>query len=218
MGKVYTYGAQAEPFIHLDSDVFLWKRLPDRLESASLLVQNPEYFAAGNSFYRPEKLEQALTRTGQGWLPPEWVWYRTCGDPQRGECCGIFGGNRVDFISHYADLAMKLVGHPLNQQGLSLLYNKMEHNVLFEQYLLSACIEYHRNKADSPYNDIDIQYLFHSMDDAFNPDSATRLGFTRLIGDAKRNRVIADSLEKRVKKDYPAQYERCLQYLQQSSR
>jgi hypothetical protein len=28
LGKIYTYGSQNDPFIHIDNDVFLWKRLP----------------------------------------------------------------------------------------------------------------------------------------------------------------------------------------------
>src|SRR5690349_4701476 len=33
LGKLWTYRAQSEPFIHIDSDVFLWKRLPPALET-----------------------------------------------------------------------------------------------------------------------------------------------------------------------------------------
>jgi len=42
LGKLYTYRAQREPFVHLDNDVFLWRPLPERLASAPLLAQNPE--------------------------------------------------------------------------------------------------------------------------------------------------------------------------------
>ncbi|AFY34132.1 DUF6734 family protein [Calothrix sp. PCC 7507] len=207
LGKVYTYRAQTEPFIHIDSDVFLWKPLPPRMESAPLLAQNPEYFVAGNSYYHPEGLEAAIN-TVNGWLPDVWQWQRSHNNFQQAVCCGIFGGNAVEFIRYYADLAIQLVEHPSNQLAWNLLTPNTERNILFEQYLLGCCIEYHRHRPDSPYKNIDIQYLFASLDDAFIPENAAHAGFTHLIADAKRNQAIAQSLENRVRRDYPQYYER----------
>lgn len=211
LGKVWTYGAQTEPFVHLDSDVFLWKPLPESLLSAPLLAQCPDYFVSGASYYRPEELEDSLSRSGQIWLPAEWVWYRSTISNQRGESCGIFGGNRVDFIRHYADQSTKLVGHSDNSRGWSMINKTTEPNILFEQYLLSACILYHQQHSDSPYRDIEIKYLFDSFDEAFDDDRAQEAGYTHLIASAKRDPHIARRLEQRIKRDYPDYYERCLQ-------
>ena len=49
LGKVYTYRAQTEPFIHIDSDVFLWKPLSSDINSAPLIAQNPECFTPKNA-------------------------------------------------------------------------------------------------------------------------------------------------------------------------
>lgn len=205
LGKVYTYRAQTEPFIHIDSDVFLWKPLPLRMNSAPLLAQNPDNFIVGSSWYKPEGMETAISSVN-GWLPKEWKWQRSLSSFQKAVCCGIFGGNAVDFIRYYADLAIQLVEHPSNQQAWCLLTPDTERNVLFEQYLLGSCVEYHRHQPNSPYKNIDIQYLFSSLDDAFISDNAARAGFTHLIADAKRNRTIADHLENRVRRDYPKYY------------
>ena len=51
-----------------------------------------------------------------GWLPPEWQWYRRSGRPMRGESCGIVGGNSTDFLRHYAERAIGLIEHPGNQR------------------------------------------------------------------------------------------------------
>src|SRR5262249_2182460 len=110
IGKVYAYRMQTEPFVHIDSDVFLWKRLPERLERADVFAQNPEPLSA-STHYRPERLEQALDHTPGGWLPDEWRWYRRVSN-SRGENCGIFGGNRVDFINRYASAALRLIDNP----------------------------------------------------------------------------------------------------------
>lgn len=210
LGKVFTYRAQAEPFIHIDSDVFLWNPLPESLTSAPVLAQSPDYFKTGLSYYQPEVLERVVSGGGEIWLPAEWVWYRSHGGLQRGESCGIFGGNRVDFIQHYSEQAIKLIEHPVNQPGWSLMQDKFNHNILFEQYLLAACVAYHRQRENSPYRDIDIKYLFDSLDQAYDSDQAEQLGYTHLIAGAKRNPDIAKRLEQRVKRDYPDYYERCL--------
>ena len=211
LGKVWTYRAQTEPFIHLDSDVFLWNPLPESLTAAPVLAQCPEFIVPGSSCYRPEVLEREVSASGQIWLPAEWVWYRSVGIRQHAASCGIFGGNRLDFIQYYADQAIKLIEHPDNQRGWLMMDRKDEHNILFEQYLLAACLIYHRQRANSPYHGIEIRYLFESLDEAFVSDRAAQLGYTHLIAGAKLNKDIARRLELRVERDYPDYYERCLQ-------
>jgi hypothetical protein len=210
LGKVWTYRAQSEPFIHFDNDAFLWNPLPDLLISAPVIAQNPDVFLPGFSYYEPEALERTVSKGGQIWLPAEWVWYRSVGTQQRGISCGIFGGNRVDFIQHYSDQAIKLIEHPANQAGWSLMKDKFNHNILFEQYLLGACIEYHQRHTKSPFRDIEVRYMFESIDKAFDQHLAEQMGYTHLLAGAKRNPDIAERLEQRVKRDYPAHYERCL--------
>jgi len=215
LGKIWTYALQTEPFVHIDSDVFLWKPLPEDVVQADILIQNPEHFSRGALFYRPEVLESAIHGVPGGWMPEEWVWYRSNGAGQQGECCGVFGGRRVDFIKHYARQALKLINHPANQTALQAMGDKSEHMTLIEQFFLSACIQYHQQREDSPHRGLTVAYLFNSMDEAFNSVNASRLGYTHLLAGAKRNHDITDKLERRVKMDYPAQYERCLRYVGQ---
>lgn len=208
LGKIYTYRLQTRPFIHIDSDVFLWNK-PSFNSEAPLVAQNPEHFRICASYYMPERFELAVKQTPGGWLPTEWEWYRSRGGVQRAESCGIFGGARTDFIRYYAGLAIQFIEHPANQSAWRNLSHDIERNILAEQYLLSACIEYHRNLRDSPYQDLRIQYLFNSQEESFNPKRAAAIGYTHLIAASKRNKYVTDNLEKRVKRDYPAQYERC---------
>lgn len=212
IGKLYAYRIQKEPFVHIDNDVFLWKRLPQRMEYAPLFAQNPEYFSGEMSCYRPQEFESAINNVHNGWIPEEWKWYRLSGMAQKGICCGILGGNRLDFINHYAETAINLIENPHNRRGWVHLHEKIGNNILFEQYLLSACSEYHRNKAGSPYRDIHIEYLFSSGEDAYVPNNAAQAGYTHLIGDAKKNEYIAYRLEQRVLRDHPEYYRRCIDY------
>jgi hypothetical protein len=125
----------------------------------------------------------------------------------------VLGSNRVDFIQHYAAQAIRLLEDSGNQSAWANLSDKIGHNVLFEQFLLAACIDYHQAQRDSSFGDIAIRYLFSSTDDAFNPETAGRLGYTHLIADAKRNPELALRLQTRVAKNYPLYYERCLEYV-----
>jgi hypothetical protein len=214
LGKMEAYRRQEAPFVHIDTDVFLWKRLATELEHADLFAQNPEPIILGASCYRPEELERALGRPGRGWLPREWVWYRRTTSPPRAECCGIFGGRRVDFIQHYADTAKRLLADRRNRAALRDYPGKHGQMILLEQYLLSACVEYYRERKRSPFRGIEMRYLFDSFDDAFHPERATEAGFTHLAADAKRSHRVARHLELRVRHDLPEHYERCVNYIQ----
>jgi len=209
VGKIFTYLLQTEPFVHIDSDVFLWKPLPERMERAPLLAQNPESFEPFSSWYYPQKFD--LLERLQGWIPQEIEWYKSLVRGQRAVCCGVFGGNRLDFIGHYAQQALDILLHPANQPVWTLLGGD---NILIEQYVLSACIEYHKGRASSPFSDIRVEFLFDSAEAAFNPASSTQAGYTHLIGGAKNNKYSLDRLERRVQKDYPQYYERCVRFFE----
>jgi hypothetical protein len=217
LGKLHTYGLQQEPFVHVDNDVFLWTPLPDRLLVAPVLAQNPDPIVR-RSFYQPEWLEAALRQSGEGWLPEEWTWYRSSGRPQRAESCGIFGGRHLDFIRHYARQAERLVRDPANQPAWRTLDIGVRSDVLAEQYFLAACVEYHHGRPDSPFRDVEIEHLFTSSAGPWSAGEADRLGYTHLIGGAKRNAAIAERLESRVERDYPDAYERCLEVVSATER
>lgn len=214
LGKLYAYREQDAPFVHVDSDVFLWKPLPERVASADVFTQNPEPFRPGTSHYRPEVIEHALTTDSHGWLPEEWVWFRRARhDRQRGECCGILGGTRTDFIRHYAETALRLANDPANSRGWARVENKVDSMLMLEQYMLAACVEYHAAQPASPFAGVQMSYLFNTLAEAFEPGITSHLGFTHLIGHAKQDAAVTDRLERRVRQDYPEQYERCLALL-----
>jgi hypothetical protein len=209
-GKLVAISEQDEPFVHLDPDVFLWAALPDVVTDAPVFAQNPEPYAAGGTYYRPELIETALETTEGTWLPEEWGWYRAPGALARGECCGVVGGTHTDFLRHYADQGLRLIREPANQPLLAGLPDRQDLTITLEQYLLAACIEFHRDRAESPYLDVAIEYLFGSWDEAVDGPRAAELGFTHLIAYTKRDPEISRRLERRVAEQYPARYERCV--------
>jgi hypothetical protein len=213
LGKLHAYRAQERPFIHIDSDVYLWKRPPLAVEHADVFAQSPEYFSLdGGSWYRPRECIEAL-RGSHGWVPDALRWYaEQCGN--KAACCGVFGGNHLDFIGSYADLGIRSVAIPENRTGWARLGGNMADNLVVEQYLLIACIEHHNHLCEG--GSINIQYLFDSPETAFSETYAKAVGYTHLIGEAKHNQVLAKRLEQRVRSDYPGRYTECLRYLADS--
>ena len=47
--KILAYARQSEPFVYIDSDIYLPRPLPKRLERAALVAQNREY---GTAYYK----------------------------------------------------------------------------------------------------------------------------------------------------------------------
>lgn len=212
LGKIHTYRLQEEPFIHLDNDVFLWLPLPESLVHAALFAQNPEPFMPGTAYYQPERIEGALAGVN-GWLPKEWTWYRASRQVLCGACCGIYGGTRLDFIHHVANLAFKLIEHPINRAVFSHLKDKGHLMVLLEQFLPAASVEYHRSRSDSPYSGVSIAYLFDDVADLFNPKHAARTGYSHALWGVKKNPKVLKLLEKRLWRDDPAQFDRCMRVM-----
>ncbi len=204
LGKIEAYRLQRKPFVHVDADVFLWKRLPVHVEEADVFTQNPEPIVTGETLYTPDEVDRVI---GKGWLPKEWAWYKREREP-RSECCGVFGGNRTDFIEHYASTALRMIGDPRNQEAMRVLPDKSRHMLLIEQYLLSACVDYHRVQKHSPFFGIEIRHIFPSLDDACDSQRAAEVGFTHLAAGAKRNPRVARDLEARVQTDLPEFFDR----------
>jgi hypothetical protein len=211
LGKLVAYSRQEAPFVHIDADAFLWRPLPDRLESAPVFAQHMERWPVGASWLHPELLENAFADHGLS-LPVEWVWARShWGNLLYEENCGVVGGNDTDFLRYYAGVALDLVLNPLNAPGWEAVTDSSALTMLIEQFLLTACAEYHRSNPRSSFRGINISHLFPSQEAAFNPAYASRVGFTHLLGDSKRDPRVTLRLEQRVESEDPAFYRRCVE-------
>jgi hypothetical protein len=205
LGKLIAYGLQDQPFLHLDTDVFLWRPLPAGLVASAVFAQCPEYFPRHSRGL--EEVESAFTAAGSE-LPLEWQWAASRDDALvREENCGILGGARPDFLRYYAQTAADLVLRPENAAAWSACPAKS--NMLLEQFFLSACADFHRFDPASPYRGVSVRYLFDSWEEATHPDCAARAGFTHLLGDSKASPAVARRMEDRVKRDDRSYFQRC---------
>jgi hypothetical protein len=208
LGKLVAYAMQTDPFVHLDNDVFLWKRLPAHLETAPVLAQHPEVYSPDQEVYRPAEVERTFAETG-GILPIEWRWARARPDALTAENCGIVGGRDVGFMRHFAETALQLIERPENAAGWQRHPDKWHFVYIVEQFLLSACLGYHRFHPGSAFKGVRAEYLFRSWDEARDPREAEKRGFTHLMAYSKRAPEIMRRLAERVRKDWPEFFWRC---------
>ncbi len=214
LGKIEAYRLQDEPFVHIDADVFLWRRLAREIERADVFAQNPEPITPGATPYTPVEFETAI---GDGWLPKEWFWY--LGTPKwEGQCCGVLGGNRIDFIKHYASTALRIVRDPRNRSAIKIMRDKGRHMLLVEQFVLTALVEYHRTQKRSRFGGIQMRHVFSTFEEAISPYGPRQAGFTHLAGDTKRNARVSRHLENRVRKELPEFYDLCTSFLIKANR
>src|SRR5207237_131194 len=109
-GKLAAMKSMAEagqPFFHIDGDAFVFRRFPDLVEQSRLFVQCIEtrirkrtnYFRR-NSQYPINELLPSL------YLPPFMARYAM--QPQQPVMnMGVFGGNDLNAIGEFADIALK---------------------------------------------------------------------------------------------------------------
>ena len=207
LGKLHAYSIQTEPFIHIDADAFLWKRLPPELESAAVFAQSPETFDPDDpeTYYLARAVEQSIA-----WLPDEWRSYTAGRKALTASCCGILGGTRVDLITDYANLGIRVTRDERNAPGWATWGNRGVCNVLIEQMLVNAVVAHRRTSPQSPADaTLRIEYLFPGDGDPYDPVKATAAGYTHLIGWAKRNPELMADLEARVCAEFPELAERC---------
>ena len=179
LGKLVAYSLQQRAFVHLDTDVFLWKALPPSLTSAPVLTQCPEIHSCDENWCAPSQIESLFAHHGLS-LPVEWEWASSVNTHTfREENCGIMGGNRVDFLRHYAETAIRLIQDPAHRAAWAEVTNQDVLMNILEQYVLAACLEYHRINPGSPYRGVTVGHLFPSWSEAYNPDfsavSASRI-------------------------------------------
>ncbi|MCE9563810.1 MAG: hypothetical protein K8U57_17345 [Planctomycetes bacterium] len=212
LGKLYAYRMQTDPFVHIDGDVFLWKRLPEELETAPVFAQSPEQFDPDNAagYYPVRAVERTFPAAGAGWLPDAWRRYTDGAGTRTASCCGIVGGTRIDLLTEFAQLGIRIAEVESNAPGWATWGNKGLCNVLIEQMMLDAVVA-HRRTFPRSWADatLRVQHLFAEAADPYDAAKSAAVGYTHLISSAKRNREVLADLEARVCRDFPELAERC---------
>ncbi len=188
--KVYVYGKQSEPFIHVDGDVYIWKKFKEKFIESKVFVQNFEY---NHPQYRKiiKDINDAMFELPD-FLSNEYI-------NANGICsinAGVIGGTDNDFFKYYAEIVFTFVHSNLNK---IITLNSGLLNLVFEQLFL-----YHY----ALQNKIKISSLFKSMNNDYSEVLGINLApmmksYIHLVGDSKQNHLICLELEARLKYEFP---------------
>jgi hypothetical protein len=196
-GKIYTYSLQSQPFLHVDSDVYMWKKFDDRIMSADVVGQSLEenYVANIDYFNRIEKVLTYIPdaiRNARKTSPNDVIQLNA----------GILGGNDMAFFREYTREAFMMVDK--NYDSLLKLNNisKGEFNMVFEQFLAYClCCE----------NKVNLQVILkgeYRLSDFCNiPNYET---YIHAIGTLKKFTNIGDYVLERLIFEFPEYYDRIL--------
>ena len=150
------------PFIHVDNDVFLLKKLPDFEE---YLFQNLEDFNTHPWYDEPIKNMKALNVDESIFNPNHKQAYN----------CGIIGIGKDELINEWILPSLELV----ESQAFKILHKEkpMLYEIVVEQYTAYCCAKYHNRDVKLLLRNTHIQ------------EDAHKLGFIHMISKSKRNPI-----------------------------
>jgi hypothetical protein len=101
ISKAYAIKEMKTPFLHIDSDVYIWKKLNDKFLKTELLVQSKEGFIDKDQYLLYHAMYWDYNKFFKGKNK-----YLDKFDPNKREIfaynTGIIGGNNIDFLNRYA--------------------------------------------------------------------------------------------------------------------
>ncbi len=190
-GKLYTYSLQQEPYLHVDSDIFIWDRFDPRIEKGKIVVQSAEI---NDKYYRPilKQMHNMHMPAFPGSLKDRSiVVYNT----------GVVGGSDLEFLQHYAKLAMSYI--QLNSDHLQEI-NKGGFAVTIEQWLLHELVAASKKDVEplfGPISDYSGNIEFFKME--LTPE---KVKFIHPLAGTKKLKKIENSIEQRLRLLYPEYY------------
>ena len=188
ISKIYAYKQILEkqkPFLHIDYDVFLFKKLPKWVDRSEVIVQHLEDLEILKNFYNIKVFEKKC--------PNLFLYDKNI---KTAANMGIFGGNNLEAINFYVKESLKLVNDVENKNNFWLPKNigLSYHNakaILLEQFYLINCLK-KINVIPTP--------LFEDLSNGWPKETdATKYGYTHLLG-SKGNLKLMKQIENTISK------------------
>lgn len=200
--KIVTYSLQDEPFIHVDGDVYLPERLNHNIEKSGLIAQNLEI---GSSYYK-NMMNDVLQRDIS---LPYYLEEELNKDSIGSYNAGILGGNNLEFIKEYCQIAFDIIEinhlNDIDSQKINV-----NNNILFEQILFYAL----STTCKTPVTTVldhsvrDNGYTYQSFCNFYKYNNAKLL---HVLGGHKRNQRICELLGKTLLDKYPDYYKKIIE-------
>jgi hypothetical protein len=205
LGKIYACAMQDEPFIHFDTDLFIWAKIKLISEDNILIAQNMEYDCPiypplikeviDNFKYVPDFILELANYGKEAFV------YNT----------GIIGGSNLALIKKFAKEAIWFVFE--NYQRLTLEKNG-ELNVIFEQLFFTKLATDHQQTVICHSDLKDLHELNHELkgyDLFLNAPESTK--YIHLYGrDCKQDPRYCEEILRKLCKEYPESYKRIIEF------
>lgn len=194
IGKLYAY-QQTKPFLHVDFDAYMFKPFSEELLHEKIVAANDEtnytiYNNIISQFKAGIKVHDNIYRKV----------FKDFVETQKVNSInmGVFGGNDIKTILEYTDKSLKM--YDLNKKWLTYS-NRAGLTCFIEQIYLTYFLQ---EKKITP------KFLLQgNWNNAHeHNEDAYKKGFTHLVSESKRNQVILNLLEGRVKREYPEYFEK----------
>lgn len=206
--KLLTYSLQNKPFIHVDGDVYLPRRLRPEIEAGALIAQNKEI---GTSYYKG-MMDFIKSR---GLIIPGYLERELDKDSILSYNAGVLGGNDIEFIQKYCRAAFELIQtNHLNDSDNK--NTNVNHNILFEQILFYALAADSDKEVTTVLEQSvnDNGYSYQDFCDFYLYDKKMLI---HLIGGHKRTPKIYELLALTLLRKYPDYYQKIIKLFPQKN-
>lgn len=200
LSKIFVYGNSKKPFIHVDGDLYIWKKFGKPIESAPVVAQHLEV----NYDYYLKMLREVKEHFE---YIPDYLCREEWGkDIVYAYNSGIFGGHDVDFLNEYARETFTFLDR--NQEHLHKIH--IPNLAVFDQYFFYCFAREHGREKDVACYFEEMAPEFTGLDDF--KGVPTKSPFLHLLYTHKQKQKNCEALASRLRKDYPEYYYR-IEYL-----
>jgi len=196
--KLYTYSLQNEPFLHIDGDVFLFRKFNKSLLTGDLIGQNIE---VATEYYNSTQRE----------LMQHFTYFPDCvkrdfdsGTPINAVNAGILGGKNIPFFEEYTNLAFEYIYRNI-QNFKNILVDRF--NVFFEQHLFHALLKEKQLNINLLIEDT---YKDNAYDIGNFIETPFECTYVHLLGDFKRDDYTCRQMVAKLRELYPEYYYRII--------
>jgi hypothetical protein len=187
LGKIYACKIQDVPFIHLDIDVILFKKLPDSLFSKDAIFQNSENKLERYSFYKDMMiLDKKMYKNRPDWYDVNNLHALNC---------GLIGFNRLDFLEEWWIESLKYIEYLRVSDDSDGGYKTLISSLIFEQQFV-GCLCKNYGYSISKLTDLDPK---SSKIEWVSEGLSKFLGYTHLISASKRDSKVEDKVKGKLK-------------------
>ena len=195
LGKVLTYSLQEKPFIHADTDVFIWDKLPLEFLNTDLFAQNLEV-----NFPKYSEVLEIVLNEFKAISKDLFPIYQRTNDVYAYNA-GIIGGTSLVFFKELKSKVFEIIDANLDKLHL---IDVGVLNMVYEQ-MLGFELATQKN--------LEIKFLKSQMNEAFAnvmkfhmvPIKET---YIHTVGYAKRSIEMCEQLKYRLKYEFPKEYDK----------